>query len=134
MKKTLSIIKALSDGNRLRVMMSLNGNEELCVCQLIELLGLAPATVSRHMSILQNAMLVESRKDGRWVYYRISKHTPPRLLEWLSVSMKDSAELASDRKVVKRIVSYELDDLCKTRRLGRQNKTEETSSNEPFAD
>lgn len=134
MKKTLSIIKALSDGNRLRVLMSLSSNDELCVCQLIELLGLAPATVSRHMSILQNAMLVESRKDGRWVYYRLNKHTPPRLLEWLSVSMKDSAELASDRKVVKRIISYELDDLCKTRRLGKQNRIEDTNSNNQFAE
>jgi DNA-binding transcriptional ArsR family regulator len=46
---------------------------ELCVCQIIELLGLVPSTVSKHMSILKQAGLVENRKEARWMYYRLPK-------------------------------------------------------------
>ena len=72
MLETLNITKALSDENRIRALMMLTGGE-LCVCQIIEMLGLAPSTVSKHMSILRQAGLVETRKEGRWIYYRLSK-------------------------------------------------------------
>lgn len=66
---SISVIKALSDLSRLRVMWLLSDKEELCVCQITEILGLAMPTVSRHMAILNNAGLVSSRKESRWVYY-----------------------------------------------------------------
>ncbi len=69
MKEIVAITKALADEGRIRCLAALR-ERELCVCQLIELLELAPSTVSRHMSILRQAGLVESRKTGRWVYYR----------------------------------------------------------------
>ena len=68
----ISTAKALSDAHRVRVLAALRDRRELCVCQITELLGLATATVSRHMSLLQAAQLVDSRKEGRWVYYRLS--------------------------------------------------------------
>ncbi|HSW02527.1 MAG TPA: metalloregulator ArsR/SmtB family transcription factor [Sedimentisphaerales bacterium] len=67
MRDVLDLTKAMADGNRLRVLMALTGGE-LCVCQIVELLQLAPSTVSKHMSILRQAGLVEGRKDGRWMY------------------------------------------------------------------
>ena len=72
MKDFLAITKALSDANRVRALMAL-ADGELCVCQIIELLGLAPSTVSKHMAVLHQAGLVESRKDGRWIYYRLAE-------------------------------------------------------------
>ncbi|MBW2408107.1 MAG: winged helix-turn-helix transcriptional regulator, partial [Deltaproteobacteria bacterium] len=50
----MAITRALSDQNRVRALMALK-DRELCVCQIIELLDLAPSTVSKHMSILANA-------------------------------------------------------------------------------
>ncbi len=70
MRNVLYVTKALADETRLRALCALNGRE-LCVCQLIELLDLAPSTVSKHMSILRQAGLVEGRKSGRWMYYRL---------------------------------------------------------------
>ena len=67
----LNITKALAEENRLRILLALDG-AELCVCQLVELLELAPSTVSKHMSVLRQARLVESRKDGRWMHYRLA--------------------------------------------------------------
>ena len=66
MYEFMNMTKALSDQNRIRVLMALR-KRELCVCQIIELLGLAPSTVSKHMSILRHARLVESRKEGIWI-------------------------------------------------------------------
>ena len=68
MREFLNITKALSDENRVRALLALAGGE-LCLCQIIELLGLAPSTVSKHMTLLHQAGLVETRKDGRWTFY-----------------------------------------------------------------
>ncbi|MGV8124799.1 MAG: ArsR/SmtB family transcription factor [Candidatus Xenobiia bacterium LiM19] len=114
MQKTLTITKALADGNRLRVLIALTAIDELCLCQITEMLKLSPATVSRHMSVLHNAHLVKSRKDSRWVYYRLSNTFPPSLLQWLKESLAQSEESASDEKRLKCIIAIGLDALCKT--------------------
>ena len=69
MREIMTIVKALADENRVRALMALRAGE-LCVCQIIELLQLAPSTVSKHMTVLKQARLVESRKQGRWTYYQ----------------------------------------------------------------
>ena len=71
MEPTLEILKALSDKNRMRVVAALWRFDELCACQITELLNVSGATASRHLGILQKTGLVESRKEGRWVYYKI---------------------------------------------------------------
>ena len=86
----LNITKALAEENRLRILMALKG-EELCVCQLIELLELAPSTVSKHVSVLRQARLVEGRKDGRWIYYRRAGESAPseatEAIAWVKASL-----------------------------------------------
>ena len=72
----MAVAKALADENRVRVLLTLCGRE-LCVCQIIEMLGLAPSTVSKHMAILKQARLVESRKEGRWMFYRLAGEDAP---------------------------------------------------------
>ena len=120
MEQTLNITKALADGNRLRVVMALTTCDELCVCQITEMLGLATATVSRHMSVLQNAGLVKSRKDARWVYYRLSETFPSLLFRWLEESAGHSVEIEADRENLKAIISSEPQVLCKAQRRRRE--------------
>jgi DNA-binding transcriptional ArsR family regulator len=67
----LQVAKALADESRLRVLVALGGGE-LCLCQVVDLLGLAPSTVSRHVKELQRCGLVERRKEGRWHYFRLA--------------------------------------------------------------
>ena len=85
-RTALRVTKALSDGQRIRIMMLLRGGE-LCVCRIVEVLALAPSTVSKHLSILSEADLVEVRKDGRWAYYRLARgearKTVRPVLKWL---------------------------------------------------
>ncbi|GAB6060820.1 ArsR/SmtB family transcription factor [Desulfonatronum parangueonense] len=116
MEKTLNMAKALADGNRMRIVAALMDHDELCVCQLTEMLGLAGATVSRHMSILQAARLVKSRKQGRWVFYRLSGEFPGLLRQWLLESLHDSPETEADRMSLKSILACEPDDLCRRQR------------------
>ncbi|MGM0427735.1 MAG: ArsR/SmtB family transcription factor [Thermodesulfobacteriota bacterium] len=124
MEETLRMTKALADGNRLRALMSLVDHDELCVCQITELLDLATATVSRHMNMLQNVHLVVSRKDGRWVYYRLSETFPKRLLAWLKEALADSRDMAADRERLKTIMSCDLHDLCRKQKERRRQARE----------
>ena len=108
MREFLEITKALSDINRIRILMALR-TEELCVCQITKFLELAPSTVSKHMSILDHARLVESRKDGRWVYYRLASEETPlfaaRALEWMAQCLENDKSLLPDKKRLKAILA-----------------------------
>jgi ArsR family transcriptional regulator len=129
MKDVLSVTKALSDGNRLRTVMALRDMVELCVCQVTEMLGLAPATVSRHMSILQNAGLVESRKDGRWVYYRLSESSKAEpivtVMDWLGESLERSPEIRADRKFLRKVAKCGAAEYCSTGTCGKGKSGDE---------
>lgn len=63
--------KALSDETRLRILAYLQDGE-LCVCELFQALSMPQSTVSHHLFLLQNADLIHSRKQGRWVLYSIN--------------------------------------------------------------
>ena len=87
MRELLAVMKALADPSRLRIVAALHGRE-LCLCQIVELVGLATSTVSRHMSILEQARLVDAaRMDaGRTSVWRVSKDgpKPARRRRWSS--------------------------------------------------
>lgn len=110
-----TVTKALGDPNRVRAVLALL-QRELCVCQVVELLGLAPSTVSKHMAILKQAGLVESRKEGRWVYYRASasevSEEVKEVLEWVSNCCSGSREAREDRRNLKGILSMDPEQLC----------------------
>lgn len=72
MRQFLRITKALADETRLRIILGLQAGE-LCVCQITELLQLAPSTISRHLYLLAQAGLIEKRKTGKWVFYRLAE-------------------------------------------------------------
>jgi DNA-binding transcriptional ArsR family regulator len=109
------ITKALADQNRVRALLALRGRE-LCVCQIIALFDLAPSTISKHMSILKNARLVECRKQGRWNYYRVDgKNAPAAAKEavaWVSKSLSKSPEINEDRKRLREILKIDPEKLC----------------------
>jgi ArsR family transcriptional regulator, arsenate/arsenite/antimonite-responsive transcriptional repressor len=115
------IAKALADENRMRMLYSLR-QQELCVCQLIEFSGLAPSTASKHMSILRQARLVEARKDGRWVHYRLAGDDAPaearEAVAWVCRSLDDDPRADQDRQRLAAILQEDPEVLCK-RQMGR---------------
>jgi DNA-binding transcriptional ArsR family regulator len=98
----MNITKALADENRVRILMALDGRDELCVCQLIDMLQLAPSTVSKHLFILRNARLVLGRKEGRWMYYRLNTEESPAAVQgalaWVKRSVIDEPIVCEDRQ------------------------------------
>lgn len=112
----LDALKALADENRLRILYALRDGE-LCVCQVIALLELAPSTVSRHLSVLRSARWVESRKNGRWMYYRLSQEfrvpSAGKVLGLLFKDMEQAASMSADRKRIQKIRSEDMEALCK---------------------
>ena len=85
MKNILNITKALADEGRLKIILMLGGTE-LCVCHIVEALALAPSTVSRHIAILEQAGLIETRKKSRWVHCRLKSDPGAEVkgaLNWL---------------------------------------------------
>lgn len=114
MREFMTAAKALADRNRTRVLMFLRSGE-LCVCQIIEMLGLAPSTVSRHMNILHRAGLVESRKEGRWVYYRLSRAAGPAArgaIGWVRQSLARDEQVLADAKAIKAVRRIDREELC----------------------
>jgi len=103
MREFLTIAKALSDEARVRGLMSL-AEGELCLCQIIEVLGLSPSTVSRHRSVLHQAGLVERRKEGRWHYYRLAgREASPvvrQALRWAMSSLEEEKTIAADAQAI----------------------------------
>lgn len=91
--------QALGDNTRLRLL-NLMGDQELCVCFFVEILGQSQPKVSRHLAYLRLAGIVTTRRDGKWMHYRIVM--PPnegaanllrQTLEWL----KEEKAMQADR-------------------------------------
>ncbi|NOZ25283.1 MAG: winged helix-turn-helix transcriptional regulator [Nitrospirae bacterium] len=91
MKELTDTFKALSDEQRLRILMLLD-RKELCVCQLMGILGVAQPLVSRNLAILSRAGFLQERREGKLRFYRIN------------------ARLAEDRKAVMKILRRHLKD------------------------
>lgn len=117
MNETVSIARALSDKARLRAIMALSGGE-LCVCQIVGLLGLAPSTVSKHLSVLHQAGLISSRKDGRWVYFRLAgRDASPsarKALKWVIEALAGDSSVTEDLLSLKKITGVSKEELCRT--------------------
>lgn len=123
MKEMLDIARALADPNRLKALACLQGGE-LCACQLVIMLGHKPSTVSRHMSILRRAGLVESTKCGLWVHYRVAtKPTAParEVLAWIKRHGRKGKSALIDEGKLKKVRGMNQRDLCRyyTAILGR---------------
>jgi ArsR family transcriptional regulator len=85
------LFRALSDDNRLR-MVALLAHGELCVCHLEAALDLTQTNVSRHLGVLRAAGVVDSRRQGSWVYYRLVDQDRPaarRLLAELTRALSE---------------------------------------------
>ncbi len=132
MESVLAIASALSDENRVRALLAL-GDQEVCVCQIIELLKLAPSTVSKHMSILKQAKLVAGKKRGRWMFYRLpGKEAPPivrQALSWVRQAAAEDQGVAKDADRMKKILNTSK-ELISTRQL-KQRRQKATDNHEP---
>lgn len=73
-----TLFQMLSDATRLRLLMLLAAEQELCVCELTHALNLSQPKISRHLAHLRESGLLLTRREGQWMYYRID----PALSDW----------------------------------------------------
>ena len=122
----LNITRALAEENRIRILLALDGGE-LCVCQIIELLELAPSTVSKHMSVLRQARLVDGRKDGRWMYYRLADGGAParvkEALAWVKKSLLKDKRICNDARRLQEILKIDREVLCNQQKHSSAGET-----------
>ncbi|WP_371367216.1 metalloregulator ArsR/SmtB family transcription factor [Pseudomonas sp. QL9] len=75
----IQVFKCLADENRLRMMLLIAREQELCVCELTCALDESQPKVSRHLAQLRTCGLLADRRQGQWVYYRLH----PQLPDWV---------------------------------------------------
>jgi ArsR family transcriptional regulator len=107
----MNITRALSDENRVRILMALR-RHEFCVCQITAFLDLSPSTTSKHLSVLKQARLIEAKKEGKWVYYRLpdSDESYPAArdaIEFVARSIGDSPAIRRDEARISKILENE---------------------------
>lgn len=107
------IFKALAHDSRLRIL-SLLAQRTLCVCHLEAALGLPQVAVSRHLSVLRAAGLVESHREGLWVHYRLAQpHTELQewLVPWLRSRFRTDKTLREDLARMRECIQMPLEEV-----------------------
>lgn len=109
------VAKAIADRNRVRILKMLESGP-LCVCRITMALDLAPATVSKHLSILKSAGMILSDKRGRWAYYRLAdrKVNPyaPAVLAVVGAALAEDPVILADRRALDRLAAIPAERLC----------------------
>lgn len=116
MLETFEVVaKAAADPNRVRILKLLEGGE-LCVCQITTVLDLAPGTISKHLTALKTAGLLQQRRDGKWVYYRLADRQfnpyAQRFLAMVGASLDDDPTVTEDRRLLALVNAVPLQILC----------------------
>ncbi|HET6899191.1 MAG TPA: metalloregulator ArsR/SmtB family transcription factor [Vicinamibacteria bacterium] len=106
------LFKALGDETRLRIV-ALLSHGELCVCHLEAALRLAQPNVSRHLGLLRMAGVVEHRREGSWVYYRLARQADADCQEQLKTLMRAFGRRSVLRRDLARLVKVRGPESCK---------------------
>ena len=112
MSEAVQLFKALADETRLRIL-NLLCRRELCVCQIVDVLGIGQSKTSRHLAHLRHAGLVTDRREGLWIYYSLSDPSVElhrQLIEWLKRAEDEVPMGAADLEALANL--GECGDLC----------------------
>ena len=112
MRELVKVLKAVADANRLRIFKMLQ-HKKMCVCELAAALGISMPSVSRHLSLMKDAGLIEDERDGMWTNYmlcreKVNKYAPVlqgRLKEWIN----DDADI---KRMLKKTETLKREELC----------------------
>ena len=99
--KPESLFGVLSDQTRLRSLMLIQSEGEVCVCELTYALEASQPKISRHLALMRESELVESRREGTWMHYRINPHLPDwskQVIEHVFDGLMEMSPFKDDRK------------------------------------
>ena len=100
-----ALFKALSEPVRLRIVHLLLDKGELCVCDIVDTLELSQSVISRHLAYLRNSGLLDTRREGVWIYYQVTQLTPftTKLLALFHDDSANSVVMRGDLKAFQSI-------------------------------
>ncbi|HUA01868.1 MAG TPA: metalloregulator ArsR/SmtB family transcription factor [Candidatus Aquilonibacter sp.] len=99
-----NLFRALADPTRLRLL-NLIADREVCVCYFVGILRIGQPKVSRHLAYLRRAGIVEARRDGRWMHYRLATPRQPAAAEILSATLAHLKSLPQMQRDLARLGS-----------------------------
>ncbi len=106
LKNITRVLKALADENRIRILYLLSEREDLCVCEIRDIIGLSQPTISSHLKILENNELIAFGKDGKWVNYNMNPHPDiniKKITDSIFSMIKTDNEVKKDKDRVSRV-------------------------------
>ena len=115
MDRDAEILQSLADPTRLRLLNLLTQAVEICVCEFVDALDIPQYRVSRHLSVLASAGWVEDRRQGKWIYYRISRNLRSyqmALLNALRELRRERQDFRQDEARAARRLESRRDGLC----------------------
>ncbi|TKB46887.1 ArsR/SmtB family transcription factor [Thalassotalea mangrovi] len=92
----LIFFKSLADDTRLKILLLLVSEQELCVCEFTSALDLSQPKISRHLALLKQQGLIESRRQGQWVFYSLSESLPHWCLQTLKMCFEQNVGYTSE--------------------------------------
>jgi ArsR family transcriptional regulator, arsenate/arsenite/antimonite-responsive transcriptional repressor len=110
-----SLFNILSDPTRLRALMLLQSAGEVCVCELTFALHESQPKISRHLALMREAGIVESRRDGTWMHYRLSRKLPgwsTKILKNMHSQISVQQPYKGDMKRIERMTDRPGDIVC----------------------
>ena len=115
MDRDAEVLQSLADPTRLRILNLLVQAVEICVCEFVDALDIPQYRVSRHLSVLASAGWVEDRRQGKWIYYRISlnlRSYQMALLNALRELRREREDFRQDEARAARRLESRRDGLC----------------------
>lgn len=114
MDELISVGKAFADATRVRILAAVR-NRELCVCELCDALDVTQSTLSTHLQVIRDAGLVNTRKQGKWVYYSLNPKVTPLLesiFDFFDRGLKADRTIQSDARKLARRLNERKDGAC----------------------
>ena len=102
MREITDIFKAISEPNRVRILLMLL-QKSLCVCEIKTILNISMPTVSSHLTMLRKAGFIEDSKDGKWINYNIRKNSDNQVINDIIGSIEN---WYSNSEIVKQDIEY----------------------------
>ena len=100
----VSLLQMLSDLTRLRCVVLIEQEGELCVCELTHALDQIQPKISRHLALLRESGLVSTRRQGQWIFYRIHPELPPWARQIIEAAVEGSTNRSPFKEDRKRLV------------------------------
>lgn len=107
------LFSLLSDETRLRCLILLQKEGELCVCEISKIIGSIQPKISRHLALMRNSGLVSDERRGQWVYYSLNPVLPKWAKKILESSLDNLVKEEPYNSDLKKMRSLKRENICK---------------------